>query len=155
MKQTGGPPRFFYCLPIGPVASSVWVSHRGREESDGRKSGGQEGCVAGHFGADGAENAASDGAAARLRDCAAHRADQRRSAGGELRNFVPGAAETRAGGLHQLGMGLFRQQSQGEILQAYARGAETAEQGGAGVGTDNRDPCALSGAWRRTFVIGI
>jgi hypothetical protein len=23
-------PRFFYCLPIGPMASSVWVSHRNR-----------------------------------------------------------------------------------------------------------------------------
>src|SRR5271155_968175 len=106
MKQTGGPPRLFYCLPIGPVASSVWVSHRGREESDGRKSGGEKRCVAGNFGADGAENAASDGAAARLRDCAAYRADQRRSAGCELRDFVPGLAETRAGRLHQLGVGL-------------------------------------------------
>ena len=28
--------RFFYCFPIGPVASSVWVSHRSDGESDGR-----------------------------------------------------------------------------------------------------------------------
>jgi len=37
-----GPLRFFYCFPIGPVASSVWASHRNREapeknkENDGR-----------------------------------------------------------------------------------------------------------------------
>jgi hypothetical protein len=30
-----GPLRFFYCLPIGPVASSVWASHRNREEPKG------------------------------------------------------------------------------------------------------------------------
>ena len=38
-------PRFFYCHPIGPMASSVWVSHRNRatlekslknKENDGR-----------------------------------------------------------------------------------------------------------------------
>jgi hypothetical protein len=26
--------RFFYCLPIGPMASSVWVSHRSRAEPE-------------------------------------------------------------------------------------------------------------------------
>jgi hypothetical protein len=30
----GRQPRFFYCLPIGPMASSVWVSHRNREKSE-------------------------------------------------------------------------------------------------------------------------
>ena len=30
----GGQPRFFYCLPIGPMASSVWVSHRKREKPE-------------------------------------------------------------------------------------------------------------------------
>ena len=33
-KQMPGEVRFFYCLPIGPVASSVWVSHRNREKSE-------------------------------------------------------------------------------------------------------------------------
>jgi putative ABC transport system ATP-binding protein len=44
--------------------------------------GQQDGCVAGHPGADGTENARNDGPAAWLRDCAAHRADERRPAGG-------------------------------------------------------------------------
>ena len=30
-----GPLRFFYCLPIGPMASSVLASHRNREEPEG------------------------------------------------------------------------------------------------------------------------
>jgi hypothetical protein len=34
-KQTAGPLRFFYCLPIGPMASSVLASHRNREEPEG------------------------------------------------------------------------------------------------------------------------
>jgi hypothetical protein len=47
-KQNRGQSRLFYCLPIGPVASSVWVSHRNREEieepekdkeNDGRQGG--------------------------------------------------------------------------------------------------------------------
>ena len=29
-----GEVRFFYCLPIGPMASSVWASHRNREKSE-------------------------------------------------------------------------------------------------------------------------
>jgi hypothetical protein len=33
-KQTAGPLRFFYCLPIGPMASSVLASHRNREEPE-------------------------------------------------------------------------------------------------------------------------
>lgn len=38
-KQMAGLLRFFYCLPIGLMASSVWASHRNREEpeeNDGR-----------------------------------------------------------------------------------------------------------------------
>jgi hypothetical protein len=31
------PVRFFYCLPIEPMASSVWVSHRSWEEPQKNK----------------------------------------------------------------------------------------------------------------------
>jgi putative ABC transport system ATP-binding protein len=47
------------------------------EESHGQ----QDGCLAGHAGADGVEDAGDDGPAAWVRDCAPHRADERRAAG--------------------------------------------------------------------------
>ena len=34
MKQNEAAFRLFYCLPIGPVASSVWVSHRKGKEPE-------------------------------------------------------------------------------------------------------------------------
>jgi|SRR5580692_9407225 len=38
-KQKPQHVRFFYCLPIEPMASSVWVSHRNREEPPRRTMG--------------------------------------------------------------------------------------------------------------------
>src|SRR5580692_10678619 len=121
--------RFFYCLPIGPMASSVWVSHRSErtKENDGRQGERQEGCVARDAGADGAEDAAGDGSIAWIWHSAAHRADERRSSGCELWNPVSGVAQARAGGLHPLRMGFLGQQSQSKVLQAHARGPETIE----------------------------
>jgi putative ABC transport system ATP-binding protein len=65
-----------------------YARHAGRNIHlfDGRvineeRYGQQDGCVAGHTGADGAEDAGDDGPAAWLRDRAPHRADQRRAAG--------------------------------------------------------------------------
>src|SRR5689334_14828846 len=70
-KQNAGDFRFFYCIPIGTVAYTVWASHRSPGGSDGRQSR----RLARHAGTDGPEDFAGHGPAAWLRDCSPHRAD--------------------------------------------------------------------------------
>ena len=53
--------------------------------------------------------------------------------------LVSRAAEARAGGLHRVGVGRVRQQPQGEVLQADARGPQADREGRARVGEDDRD----------------
>src|ERR1700680_635298 len=92
-KQSAGVLRFFYCIPIGTVAYRYGYPIGATGENDGRTSG----CLARDAGLDGAEDAAGAGAIARLRDCPPDRTDQRRPAGGELRNAVPRPAQAGAG----------------------------------------------------------
>src|SRR5438132_989389 len=98
---------------------------------------GQDRRLAGNAGADGAQNAGDHGFAARLRDRAAHRADQRRPPRRELWNPLSGSAQVGAGGIHLRGVGRFRQQPQGQVLLADARRTETSAAGGAAMGRDD------------------
>src|SRR6185436_49344 len=72
-----------------------------------------------------------------------HRADERRSAGGQLRHALSGSAQARAGRLYRVGMGRLGEQPQGQVLHAHARGPETARKAGAGVGADDGDHRAV------------
>src|SRR5947207_3156937 len=98
---------FFYCIPIGTVASRYGKPIGATRRDNGRTSG----RLARHAGLDGVEDAAGAGPVARVRDCAPDGTDQRPPAGGELRNAVPRPAEAGAGGLHFLRVGRVRQQS--------------------------------------------
>src|SRR5260370_35794218 len=73
-------------------------------------------CLARHARAYGADDAGDAWAAAWLWHRPADRTNQRRPVTGQLRNSLSGAAQTGAGGLHQLGMGSIREQPQGEVL---------------------------------------
>src|SRR5438876_6957695 len=55
--------------------------------------------------ADGTEDPRNNRAATRVRNCSPDRANQRRSAVGELRDHLSGSSQTGAGGLHLFGMG--------------------------------------------------
>src|SRR5262249_33808301 len=103
------------------------------------------GCMAGHHGADGAENPGGDGPAAWLRYCPAHRADQRRPPLPQLRQHLSGAAAAGAGAGHQLPMGPFREQSQSQVLPADGRGPPAAQTGNRGVAGSFHHRGAVSG----------
>src|SRR5690242_13380631 len=75
--------------------------------------------LAGHACLDGPQNAGGHGAAARLRDRAKDRADQRRPAGGESRHALPGLAQARAGRLDLIEMGSIGEQPQSEVLHPH------------------------------------
>src|SRR6266404_5720348 len=108
-KQIAGGLRFFYCIPIGTVAYTIWASHR---SPLGEDNGRQSGRLARNTRFNGSENAASPRAATRIRNRAPHRANQRRPAGRELRNALSRPAEAGAGGLHFLRVGHLEQQPQ-------------------------------------------
>src|SRR5260370_17758799 len=141
-KQSGRGFRFFYCIPIGTVAYRYGYPIGGTGGNDGRKGG----RLARTAGLDGAESAASPGAAARMRNRAPHRADERRLAGGELRDALPRSAEAGARGLHFLRVGHLRQQPQGQVLQTDARRAQATGERSARVGADYGNSGALPGS---------
>src|SRR5438874_657739 len=82
--------------------------------------------LAGYPGPDDSQDSGSTGADARLRDRAAHRANQWRPAFRQLWNAVSGAAEAGAGGMYLVRVGRFGQQPQGEVLQAQTGRAQRA-----------------------------
>src|SRR4029078_13550100 len=104
-----------YCQAIRVVPHSY-----GR--AIGQSHGRQDRSLAGHFGADGAQDARYDGAAAWIWHRPADRTDERPRARVELRHAVPRPAETRARGIHRVGMGHLREQSESQVLPAHTRG---------------------------------
>src|SRR6267378_4004492 len=93
--------RLTCCFPRGGVASSCWKpKRRCYETKNGRPTG--------HVGVDGPQDSRCPGTAARLWNRAAHRADQRRSAGRESRDSVSRAVEAGARRRDRLRVGRLR-----------------------------------------------
>ena len=60
--------------------------------------------------------------------------------------LYPALAEAGAGRVDHLRVGPFREQPQGQVLQAHARGTQAARAGNPGLGGDDRDPGAIPGS---------
>src|SRR5215472_17553085 len=130
------PPPFSCCFPKGrcgilPVGN--------QNDGDEAKNGGS----AGHSGVDDSEDPGCPGAAPWLRHRAAHRADQRRSAGGESRHSLSRAVEAGAGGCHRIRVGSLGQQSQSELLSTDTRRPQTVAGGNPGLGANGCDHRAV------------
>ena len=59
--------------------------------------------------------------------------------------LYPALLKLEQEGVDHLRVGGVREQSQGQVLQAHARGTQAARAGDPGLGGDDRDPRALSG----------
>src|ERR1700682_5195900 len=96
-------------FPKGVCHPSYWKpTRRCCETKNGRP--------AGHIGVDGPQDSRCLGTVARLWNRAAHRADQRRSAGRESRDSVSRAVEAGARRRDHIRVGRLREQSQGALL---------------------------------------
>src|SRR3984957_17476933 len=92
--------------------------------------------LAGHAGAHGAEDPGCAGAATRVRHCPAHRANQRRPAGGESRHALSAAAEAGARRLDCFAMGRLGKQPTGPLLPNYRGRPEATADGNQRLGAD-------------------